>query len=120
MSALRRIGKIRWAPVLPGVLFFAASAAVVASHAAFLAFVVRPGAEDRTLHYTTVFGIDLVGAGYRLYLLPGVGLAALLANAVIALVLRRDRVAPVLAASTLVLEVALTVATLAVTRVSVP
>lgn len=104
----------------PVVALYGAAAVILAAHAALLAYLVRPTAEPRVLHYTTVFGIDLVGAGTRLYLLPAVGLAALALNAALAFVLRANRVAPLLAAATLAVELALAAATLAVTRQTLP
>jgi hypothetical protein len=104
----------------PVVAVYGAATVLLAAHAALLAYLVRPTAEPRVLHYTTVFGIDLVGAGTRLYLLPGVGLAALVLNAVLAAVLRSDRVAQLLAAATLGVELALAAATLAIARQTLP
>lgn len=97
--------------------WFAFAGLVLAAHVALLAFVVRPGPEVRVLHYTTAFGIDLLGAGTRLWLLPAFGGAVLVVNGAVSATLRRSsivlRLVPV---GTVVVEAALVVATLAVVR----
>ena len=46
----------------------------------YLAFNIHPKTEPIFLHYTALFGVDLVGAWYRLYFLPLGGLIIILLN----------------------------------------
>ena len=51
---------------------------------AYLAWRMHPQSEPIYLHYTIYFGVDLIGAWYRLYFLPGIGLVAAVANIIFA------------------------------------
>jgi len=53
---------------------------------------LHPGNESIFLHYTSIFGVDLVGPGRNLLLLPLFGLLVLLSNFTVGfLVYRTDR-----------------------------
>ncbi len=98
------------------VAWFAGALLVLAAHAAFLGLVVRPDTGDRVLHYTTVFGIDLVGPGIRLWYTPAVGLIALVLNLAGFALLRRSPVARLIGPATFAVECVFAIATLAVVR----
>lgn len=46
----------------------------------YLAKNIKPGADQIFLHYNVVFGIDLLGAWWKIYLLPAGGLLTFLVN----------------------------------------
>jgi hypothetical protein len=98
----------------------AASVAVLFAHTALLVLVVHPSAAPRVLHYTTVFGIDLIGAGTRLYLLPAVGFVVLVMNRILGRILRSDASASLVPLGSLVVQLSLATATLSVVRINLP
>jgi hypothetical protein len=52
---------------------------------AYLYFIVQPTAESYTLHYNIYFGIDQIGSGIKLYLMPLFGLIVIGFNSLISL-----------------------------------
>ncbi|OGY79918.1 MAG: hypothetical protein A3B74_01550 [Candidatus Kerfeldbacteria bacterium RIFCSPHIGHO2_02_FULL_42_14] len=78
----------------------------------FLAYNIHPQPEPLFLHYNIFFGVDFIGAWYRIFFLPGFGLGVLLMNAILAFfLLKRDLVLHYLVLSTtLVIQIILIVA----------
>ncbi|EKD49344.1 MAG: hypothetical protein ACD_63C00176G0002 [uncultured bacterium] len=60
----------------------------------FLGIKVSPSEELISLHYNVIFGIDVVGEWYKIFVLPGIGLAVIAANFFLAyLIARRELLA---------------------------
>lgn len=58
-----------------------------------LHYGIPPRTEPITLHYTTSFGVDLIGPRNRMFIIPAFGALVFLVNTILALVvLRRERV----------------------------
>ena len=51
---------------------------------------IHPSSEQFFLHYNVVFGVDLIGAWWKIYLLPAVGLLVLLLNYILGLYFYRE------------------------------
>lgn len=58
-----------------------------------LHYAIPARAEPITLHYTTSFGVDLIGARNRMFIVPAFGALVFLVNTILAIVVfRRERV----------------------------
>ncbi len=62
----------------------------------FLVFLIRPSDALSVLHYNVYFGVDLLGAWWQTFLLPGVALIFALCNTILAerlYTVQRERIA---------------------------
>jgi len=81
----------------PGVLAFVVSA-IANAVLWYITIFIFPKQETTVLHYSVDLGIDFIGTGQQIYLLPIIGLAALVGNGLIGLAIRRaDSVSALLA-----------------------
>jgi hypothetical protein len=84
----RRFFSERWLVVIAGIsLVFLIALTWILNRA------IPPRVEPISLHYTTSFGVDLVGPRDRMFILPGFGLLVFLVNTILAaVVLERERI----------------------------
>lgn len=70
-------------------------------------YYVKPGSEQVFLHYNVIFGIDLVGSSWKLYMPSLIGIGLIMVNGAIALALyQNDKiVARAIAAATALLSI---------------
>lgn len=84
----RRFFSERWLVVIAGM-----SVIILIVIAWILHRLIPPRAEPISLHYTTSFGVDLIGPRDRMFILPGFGLLVFLINIIVAaFVLERERI----------------------------
>lgn len=74
---------------------FIASLAVNFINWGALAFFIRPVDFPLILHYNVFFGVDIIGAWWQVFFLPGMGLFILAVNTFLAFLLfaRKERIA---------------------------
>lgn|GEM_PF-4580297 len=83
----RRFFAERWLVVATSSTLVILLAAVWTLH-----YAIPPQAEPITLHYTTSFGVDLIGPRNRMFIVPAFGALVFLVNTILAMVvLRRER-----------------------------
>ena len=78
----------------------------------FVLSKIKPATEDLFLHYNIIFGVDLIGAWWKLYLIPGAALVGGFANLAISYFLYRNNgfMARFIAFATFTLELFLLIA----------
>ena len=78
----------------------------------FVLSKIKPATEDLFLHYNIIFGVDLVGAWWKLYLIPAAALFGGGTNLMVSYFLYRNNalVARFIAAATAALELFLLIA----------
>ncbi len=83
-------------------------------------YKINPGEQNLTLHYNVIAGAELYGRGANLYLIPGIGLAILLANFILYKKLKGSEVffAPLCLFITFTIEIILLVSTLVLASVN--
>jgi len=76
----------------PNIYLLGVSLLLNISSWVWLAWNIRPQQENIFLHYTALFGVDLVGEWYKVFYLPIVGLLLFLINGLIGwIVFRKDK-----------------------------
>lgn len=76
----------------PNLYFIIASAVLNLMSWFWLIYNIRPQDEHIFLHYTALFGVDLIGPWYKIFFLPLVGLILLITNIFIGwIIFRKDK-----------------------------